>query len=1010
MAKKRTSRAENPISFDQLYEILGQDVESLKKLYLDIDAARKSLYQKHKEMLTLHKKLEATEELKVLNEELEATTEELRASNEELEATNEELTATNEKLAERERELARRVRELNCLASISNLMEKKRIFLEEILQQIAELIPPAFDNPESISARIVWGKKEFRTKEFQEGKRSLDEGIVVNGSRVGLLQVFQSDGSKEENGFKKQDRELVKVISLRLGEIIELKKAEEKLELEKARLDQLFESAQEAIVMADSMGTVLRINREFTRIFGFTEEEIQGQPLDRMIAPEEEQNHAFSITKKVADGENVAFETIRHRKDGTPIHVSVLASPIMVNGKLEAVYGIYRDITDRKQQEEAIQKEASKLQAMISGLEEGIVFADADDRVVEVNGYFLKLIKKERQEIVGQKIWNLNSVVSDEEIKSAIERFKNTPYSPPISAQKTLFNLETILRLQPIYHKNQYQGLILNISDVTELVRAQKKAQSADQAKSEFLANMSHEIRTPMNGILGMVELALNTNLTPEQRKYIEGIQSSAQALMTLLNDILDFSKVEARKLNLESVPFSLQDIVYDTVSTLSFQAYKKKLELACDIPPHISYSVLGDPGRLRQVLINLVDNAIKFTEKGEVIVSVNEESKTEEEVHIHFVVTDTGIGIPEEKQEFVFNAFAQADGSMTRRFGGTGLGLAISSQLVELMGGKIWVESQVGKGSSFHFEIPFKLPKEETKKKFPSKFDALRGLPVLVVDDNATNRVILKKIFLSWHTRPLEAESGEEARVLIDRAASEGHPFAIVIMDAYMPGMDSFILAQELKQNPRLAKSTIIMLNSAENRGDAAPWQKLGVSSFITKPIKQNELLAEALRLLTDGTEREELSAQAAESTRKEFTSSFRILVAEDNIVNQKVVCYMLEKQGHQVASAHNGEEVLEALEKDIFDLILMDVQMPKMNGFEATTAIREKEEQTGSHIPIIALTAHAMKGDREKCIETGMDDYISKPVKPEELFRAIERVVAKCKGKRRDALRKRI
>ena len=659
---------------------------------------------------------------------------------------------------------------------------------------------------------------------------------------------------------------------------------------------------------------------------------------------------------------------------------------------------VRREITERKKTEEAIQRETAKFSAMISSMEEGVISADKEDRIVEVNDYFLKFVNRKRLETIGKTLWDFYFGLSFEELKKNLENFKQNSHSPPIITQKSLHGIETIIRLQPIYHKEQYDGIILNLIDVTELVSAKKIAQTADGAKSEFLANMSHEIRTPMNGIIGMTELALKTELTPEQREYLEGIKSSAESMMALINDILDFSKIEARKLELESTSFNLQDFIYDTVSPLAFQAHKKKLEILCDIPPHISYNVVGDSKRLRQVLNNLISNSIKFTEKGEVVVHIEEESKTDEDVCLCFTVSDTGIGIPASKRQVIFDVFAQADGSMTRKYGGTGLGLAISSQLVELMGGRIWVESEEGKGSKFHISISFDLQKHSEQKLGPAELLDFKGLPVLVVDDNTSNRHILKEMLLNWNLKPAEAESAGEALSLIDQAKTSGTPFSIILLDAFMPGMDSFMLADYIKQNPDIAKSTIMMLTSGTNHSDANPWQKLGISAHLTKPIKLSEL-HDVINLVLGIAPKEEPEPLSDRQPLKAAHGAYRILVAEDNIVNRKLAFFILEKQGHQVTGACDGKEALEALESNIFDLILMDVQMPKMDGFEATAAIREKEKKTGSHIPIIAMTAHAMIGDRERCIEAGMDDYISKPLKADRLLNLIEHVATKKK-----------
>jgi len=458
----------------------------------------------------------------------------------------------------------------------------------------------------------------------------------------------------------------------------------------------------------------------------------------------------------------------------------------------------------------------------------------------------------------------------------------------------------------------------------------------------------------------------------------------------------------------------------------MALEAYKKKLDLICDVPKTLSYNVIGDPGRLKQILVNLMSNALKFTNEGEVVVSVDEDLRTAETVRLLFSVRDTGIGIAKDKQQVIFDAFAQADGSMTRKFGGTGLGLSISRQFVELMGGRIWVESEVDKGSIFSFMVELGLDTQSQAEQEDDEKVSLKNTFILIVDDNATTRRIIKRMISEWQMEPEEAESAEEAMTFIDKATREGTSYSLYLIDAYLPGMESFILQDHMKHNPEVAKKAVMMLASTSLRGDASPWQKLGSSGYITKPVEQDSLL-EALQLalaksqedetVEDGsldprqqTKSQATAAQAettpredsqapttAEEGVKEAGNSYRILIAEDNIVNQKVAYFMLEKQGHQVTGVRDGKEAVDAVEKSLFDLILMDIQMPNMNGFEATTAIREKEKQKGGHIPIIAMTAHAMKGDREMCLEAGMDEYVSKPLKANELFGKIETVVQK-------------
>jgi two-component system sensor histidine kinase/response regulator len=774
-------------------------------------------------------------------------------------------------------------------------------------------------------------------------------------------------------------------------------------------LEVLMDNLPEAIYFKDTASRFIQISRSLARRFNLSNPDEARGRTDFDFFGEEHARQAYQNEQEmIASGQPVIdLEEKETWPDGRVTWASTTKMPLRDGcGRVVGTFGISHEITDRKRVEEALERLSRFLDTVLDELPIMLFVKDAEHlRMQRLNKAGERLLGFARQDLIGKSDYDLFPA---EEADFFVAKDRDVlrgrrMVDIPEEVIQTRFG-ERILHTRkiPIFDEGGQATHLVGISeDITaakqaeeELRRAKQAAEGASRAKSEFLANVSHEIRTPMNGIIGMTELALDTELTSQQREFLSMVRDSADSLLSVINDILDFSKIEAGKFDLESLAFPLRDTLGDTMKTLALRAHKKGLELACQVLADVPDGLVGDPARLRQVVVNMVGNAIKFTDSGEVVMRVEREagiaqkSEAAEEVVLHFTVRDTGIGIPVDKQQVIFAPFVQADGSTTRRFGGTGLGLAISARLVELMGGRIWVESQPGQGSVFHFTARLGIAATPPASGVPPQPINLQDLAVLVVDDNATNRRILEEMLTNWHMKPTVVAGAPEALAEMERACASGDPYPLVLVDAQMPGTDGYELARQINDNLQYSGATIMMLSSSDT---ASRGRQPRLAASLMKPIKQSELFDAIMTSLGVSLRREENEPVAAPPPRR----TLRILLAEDNAVNQKFVVHVLEKRGHSVCVAGNGREALSAVERERFDLALMDVQMPEMGGFEATAEIRRRERATGNHLPVIAMTAHAMKGDRERCLEAGMDDYISKPIQAGRLFEVIERVV---------------
>ncbi|QDV42773.1 Signal transduction histidine-protein kinase BarA [Stieleria neptunia] len=856
-----------------------------------------------------------------------------------------------------------------------------------------------------VSAPAIVGKTDFDLFPADLAKKYLadDRQVIETGKLHHNVERHQDSGGnlKHVEVWKAPVHDVsgeVVGIQVMFWDITDQKNAEHQVEYEKFLLSILLDTVPDAVYFKDRDSRFIRLSRSCAHKLGLDDPRQAIGKSDADFFGREHAREALADERRIMEtGETILAkierETYTNRED---TWCSTTKVPLRdLHGEIVGTFGISRDVSEQKKAEQELSRERDLLKTIINNVPDLIYVKDRAGRFITANAALVQLLGlQSADDLLGKTDYDYsppemacNYVTDDQNVMRTGEPLLDREESHHGDQGEELWLLTTKVPLRS--PEGDVIGVVGIGHDITErkkfekeLMQAKEVADKANRAKSDFLANMSHEIRTPMNAIIGMTDLVLDTRLDATQRNFLSMVQESGEALLAVINDILDFSKIEAGKLEIESQTFDLRESLGDTMKTLGLKAHAKGLELAFRVDPAIPRYLCGDAGRLRQIVVNLVGNAIKFTEQGEVFVEVELVTQTDDDLELQLRVRDTGVGIPEDRCNAIFEEFEQADTSVTRRFGGTGLGLAISSRLVGLMGGAIAVESEVGEGSQFTFNIHLRQAPNGTEANATNGLVYVGGSKVLVVDDNMTNRRILQEMLGNWGMVPILADSGESALELMREAEQRNEPCKLVVSDVHMPEMSGYDFIEQVRRDDNLSKTPIIVLTSGGREGEDALRDRLDISERLMKPVKQSELFDAIVRTL-GVTAPEDTPDYDFSEPIHESIDHLKVLLTEDNAINQKLAIGVLTRFGHQVTVANNGAEAVEAFQNDHFDVVLMDVQMPVMDGFAATEAIRELEKKSGSHIPIIAMTAHAMKGDREKCLEVGMDEYVAKPIR---------------------------